>query len=159
VHFIEGDDVYPGTGEPAQKTLKKIGCDFQQPVRLEPVGARRTHMMQRQDGAHTPYQGTEPMVHPGEISGLKSTADDGFLQVRQTPGRQRQIKLLFRHFVERSLQSCGQLEHSTDLRAAFLIQKLFDDLWAGSQCQAHEFYPAFDILGDIINQSCPTGLT
>jgi len=47
------------------------------------------------------------MVHPGEISGLKSTADDGFLQVRQTPGRQSQIKLLFQHFVERSLQSCG----------------------------------------------------
>ena len=148
--------------------------------------------MQRQDSAHAPHQGTEPMVHPGEISGLKSTADDGFLQVRQTPGRQRQIKLLFQHFVERSLQSCGQLEHSTELpphfpqpwsdahqrraavrstaalselvspvaklREAFLIQKLFEDLWPGFQCQAHELYPAFDILGDIINQSCPPGL-
>ena len=72
-------------------------------------------MMQRQDGAHAPYQGTEPMVHPGEVRGLKSTADDGFLQVRQTPGRQRQIKLLFQHFVERSLQSCGLHRQNIDL--------------------------------------------
>jgi hypothetical protein len=44
------------------------------------------------------------------------------------------------------------------LREAFLIQKLSEDLWPGFQCQAHELYPAFDILGDIINQSCPTRL-
>jgi len=29
------------------------------------------------------------------------------------------------------------------LREAFLIQKLFEDLWPGFQCQAHELYPVF----------------
>jgi hypothetical protein len=40
----------------------------------------------------------------------------------------------------------------------FCYSALFEDLRPGFQCQAHELYPVFDVLGDIINQSRPTRL-
>ena len=64
---------------PAQHVVEELRRDFEQPVRLERVRARRPHVMQRQDRADAAEQRLQHAVRAGEIQRLQRGAQNGFL--------------------------------------------------------------------------------
>ena len=79
VHLVERDDVDVGAPQSRQHVVEELRRDFQQPVRLERVRARRPHVMQRQDRADAAEQRLQHAMCAGEVQRLQRGAQNGLL--------------------------------------------------------------------------------
>src|SRR5205823_13038775 len=80
MHFIEADDLNPGTLEELEDAFQELRCYFQEPVRLESAMPRRSYVVQHQDGTDTGAERAHHQMSAAEIKRFKSGTDDCSLE-------------------------------------------------------------------------------
>ena len=80
VHFVEADEIEPGTAQVFDHAGEETRRHLEQPVGLELVGPPRAHVMQGQDRPDPAQHRAQRAVGAGEIQRLQPAANDRLLQ-------------------------------------------------------------------------------
>ena len=68
VGLVERYDLIVGDADGSQQVVEEFRRDFEVQIRLEPVGARRTHMMEGQDRADAGHESRRNAMEPGGVN-------------------------------------------------------------------------------------------